>query len=267
MSKILNPTFIKAFFLNALGLLKKDPIFILGSGRCGSSLLVDVLHSNKAIKISQNEWYKVFLKTLEEGFNGSDFITDIIDFETITQQSVKSWSRIDKMYIKLILKYLSNYSGKVFFFKSPAISLMLPEIDTFFPNARYIHLYRNGYAVVNSVYKKEYFRVPRYRDKYTEIEFKKLAAKYWVLSTDAIDLFLKNKLNSIVFSYEDFTKNPKHFIDKIHSSFNVPGEAQFDYSSISSRNYKIDNLQQEEIATLTAIMKDTLQRKGYDVIK
>lgn len=271
MRKYFTPTFIKASLLYFFGKLKKDPVFIIGTGRCGSSLLVEVLQSNDQIYTSQEEFYATFLESLEAGFTQSDFLTDIIDFQRLTKESLSKRSALKAFYIKVLFKYLvyrEAKKGKRYLLKSPAVSLQLGQLNNYFPNAKYIHLYRNPYAVTLSLFKKEYFRVQRYRDHFTEEEFKTLAAQYWNVSMAAISKFLNviKQDRYMEFSYESFTEAPEKHCEAIALFLSVDPNFQFDFAKVKSTNYKIAGLNESEIQPLNAIFSEMATVKGYDLL-
>lgn len=269
MKRFFTPTFIKAALFQLLGKNKRVPGFILGSGRCGSSLLVDVLSSNNQIDVKQQEWYRYFLKRLNKGYKSKEFLTDIIDFKRITEKSIKAWTPLDRFYIKAMFSYAANKNAdRVYLIKSPAISLMLSEIEQMFPEAIYIHLYRNGYAVVNSLFNKEYQRVKRYQESFSEQEFKVLAARYWAVSVGEIEKFLKkqspNRVKSL--SYEDFTANPADALTNIAELLKVNNNFGFKLSEIKSTNYKISELAKDDISAIREIIEPLHKELGYEPI-
>lgn len=268
MRKYFTPTFLKACFYFLFKKHSRHPVFIVGSGRCGSSLLVDVLKTNEELQVGQQEYYHLFLKTLKKGFEGTPFLTDIIDIGTITAQSIQSYSALDRYYIKALFNYFSNRDSCIYLLKSPAISLLLPILKDWFPKARFIHLYRNPYAVTLSLFNKEYFRVKRYQEHYSEEAFRALSAAYWKTSVTKIDDFLKGLKTEeyIEFSYEAFTENPVSVLTEIATFLNVSNVFTFDVSTIQSTNTKIENLPQAERASITEILGEILIQKGYEPI-
>ncbi|NND61779.1 MAG: sulfotransferase [Flavobacteriaceae bacterium] len=268
MRRFINPTFLKAAIWYWTGKSTKDPHFIIGTGRCGSSLLVDVLASNEAVKTSQFEWYHTFLKTLKRSYAAQDFLTDIIDIEKVSEESVRSWNAFDRFYMKALFKYFASYSDKTYIIKSPAISLILKELQQLFPKGKFIHLYRNPYAVTLSVYKKEYFRVERYREVYTETEFKAVAANYWNSSMKGVEDFLNSidKETFLEFSYEEFTKDARKKTAEIAGFLNISNNFSYDFSTIRSTNYKIENLSTEEVKMLNPIFREMMEKKNYEPI-
>jgi Sulfotransferase family len=268
MRRYFTPTFLKASLYYFLGRSGQDPIFIVGSGRCGSSLLVDILKSNDNIKISQREWYGIFLKKLKDGYVRKVFLTDIIDFKVITKESLESWTSLDRFFIKVMLKYFASYSDKKYILKSPAISLMLPYLEELFPKAKYIHLYRNGYAVVLSLYKKEYFREKRYRDEFTPLEFKELAAQYWTDSLEGIQSFFKtiDIKRYLELSYECFCEEPVYYGEQLASFIGTAANYSFDFSTVKSTNYKIEELNQQELTNINLILNEQLALHNYEPI-
>ena len=262
---------IKSIFISYYNRLinkGQEPIFILGTGRCGSTLLVDILATNPDIQIDQNEQYDWFLLALYDGLgkHHQPMYTDLINYKLTAKKSIARWTPYYRTKLRIMIDRKINQNNKVFFLKSPAVTFILPELKKLYPKAKYIHLYRNGFAVSRSWFKKNYFKVKEYQDNYTEEEFILECAKYYNDSILSIDDFFKTIQIEKQFSlsYEDLTKNPEVEISKILDFSEVEDKCDFDLSTIKSANYKIDELEDKLKAELKEIMKDSLETLGYN---
>ncbi|MAB47552.1 MULTISPECIES: sulfotransferase family protein [Winogradskyella] len=241
------------------------PIFIIGTGRCGSDLMVDVLETNPGIQIDKNEQYDWFLPALFGGKERSPMLSDLINYRLTAKESLKQWTAYYRFKLKLIIENKINANNKVFILKSPAITFLLDEIDKMFPDAKYIHLYRNGFSVSKSWCTKEYPRVKAYQDAFSEEDFLFKCAEYYNDSIIEISNFLtkigKDRQHSI--SYEDFCENPKGELSKILQFVNVNQQCTFDLSKIVSTNHKVNNLNPDIKLKLNGIMSKSLTVLGY----
>lgn len=244
---------------------EKQPIFIIGTGRCGSSLLVDILATNKEIRINQDELYYELLPALKEGFEVDPIYSDLVRPDITAKKSLKKYSLLYKLRLFTILSRLSNGDG-TYILKSPAMTFVLDEVFQLFPKTKFIHLHRNGFAVARSWYLKEYFREKRYQKYFTDDEFLNICAKYYEDSIVTISEFIKKvpSNNQLTLSYETFTQNPEEHIEAILKFINVDSPCNFDYSTVRSTNDKINKLPEQKIDELKAIMNTSLRILNYN---
>ncbi|MEO1033766.1 MAG: sulfotransferase [Bacteroidota bacterium] len=256
---------VRAFY-NRLINKRQDPIFIVGTGRCGSTLLVDILMTNPDIQIDQNEQYDWFLMAAnDQGKKHDPIYSDLVNFDITVKKSLEKWTPFYKSKLKIMMDTKMSKTNKRFFLKSPAITFMLPEIKKLFPNAKYIHLYRNGFAVARSWFKKEYFRVKEYQDSFTEDEFILECAKYYNASILAINDFFEGLEDDKKFSlsYEKLTENPEDEIAKLLKFSDVESQCQFDFTEVKSTNFKIDKIEGHLKSELKQIMNESLKSLDY----
>lgn len=253
-------------YYNRLFNKRQDPIFIVGTGRCGSTLLVDILMTNPDIQIDQNEQYDWFLMAAnDEGKRHNPVYSDIVNHAITVKKSLDQWTPYYKSKLRIMMDTKMSKTNKRFFLKSPAITFMLPEIQKLYPKARYIHLYRNGFAVARSWFKKEYFRVKEYQDNFTEDEFILECARYYNASILAINSFFEslNDEQKFSLSYEELTEDPEGKINALLKFSDVEAQCQFDFSEVKSTNFKIDKIEDHLKSELKQIMNDSLQSLHY----
>ena len=136
-----------------------SPFFIIGTGRCGSSLLKRLLDSHKQLIGYPGEandlWhpnsYPFSLKTIES----PAYVEHPREFSLL---SVKNWpanypDQINKVFSDYFHNKKQNKRNLVI--KSAMISFILPEIYSIFPKAKFIHIYRYGPSVIESFLLKE----------------------------------------------------------------------------------------------------------------
>jgi hypothetical protein len=262
---------IKGTIATVLGHGLKNPLFIIGTGRCGTTLLVQVLKSHERLLGFPGEanelWHP---KSYPFATRSIETPAIVEDPQRFTDISLANWPVFQAWKIrKTFAGYRSaNGPSKTLFVKSAMISFMIPKILSLFPDARFMHIFRNGPSVVASFLKKEWSKYsgcfenePRYllhcagywNDCILEIEKRKAQ-----LSLVAKGAFLE-------FSYEKLCEDPKAVLGRIGEFLRVPSEEfHFDISQISSRNYKVGDVKKDETwAPLLEIMSPGMKLKGY----
>lgn len=197
------------------------PIFIVGSGRSGNTLVRRILSNEQDVYIppetyvlgqvikdfsnySKLEW-PVLVRLVLSHFNLSE------DFHFFPTQSLRDLyfelvdlpesdrclsTILDRFYLYMakIVKPSATRWGD----KTPLNSAHIESIYQVFPNAQFVHLVRNVYDVCLS-----YVKMGRYETYYD-------AAVRWRESNYAIEEFKKKAVNSVkTFKYEDLVVAPE----------------------------------------------------------
>lgn len=115
-------------------------VFIVGSPRSGTTLLGDIL--NKHAKISQ--WYEPY------------FVWDryFRRFPHDERAAEDATLKVCKQVYTDFLRYKHKTGSHIIADKSPRNSLKIPFIKKIFPQARFIHILRDGRDVTLSIYKE-----------------------------------------------------------------------------------------------------------------
>lgn len=166
--------------------------------------------------------------------------------------------------------------------KNPENSLRIPFLKKIFPDAIFIHLIRDGRAVVNSNYKQtelEPFRQkypfclfpkpPQWR-KYQNLPLILQFAHQWVDLLGHIRKVAITELSSenyIEIYYEDFCLAPHETLRKIDQFCGLPLSKR-NYSTIpvafNSQNFKWkDEFSNVQVKEIEEILGDTLIQYGY----
>lgn len=152
-----------------------SPFFIVGSGRCGTTLLRRILEANPAVHVPPESYVfaevtKVYACQcrLLSWHHLVDLILAIFEyqksFEVWFKESLRPlalrlhevpWSKRSLAYIiDQLYRYHSESIGKVITHwgdKTPLNTFFLDEITAVFPKAKIIHLLRDGLDVVSSM--------------------------------------------------------------------------------------------------------------------
>ena len=204
-----------------------SPIFIIGSGRSGNTLLRRIVMGHPDIYIppetyvlgpcirSYRRYQHLDWRTLSRLVLSMFALSE--DFETFPTQSLHSLYKEIRKYPKekrsldnvldgfyLFMAKHAKPSSKIWGDKTPINVNHLDEIDTVFPSARYIHIVRDGCDVVSS-----YLTMGRYQT----IE---AAARRWRDATIRCQEFgSKAPDRYLEIRYEDLVTRPKATTQKV----------------------------------------------------
>lgn len=260
----------------------KNPVFIIGSPRSGTTLLMDSLASHKEIATYPNEandlwhpqtypWRKSVHKSLFPPVE-----VNPIEF---TKYSIQNRSKREETRLKSTFgsfQYLMKREH--FLMKSALITFMIPYILDVFPTSKFIHIIRDGRGVVLSwaikVNKIIRDNIEDYENQNFGITYKELllnCSNSWKLHAREVDTQnskhnLKGRGLLLEFKYEDFCQNPDLYLVKIANFINVSPDYFMDrsYDHIKNMNYKYkQQLSAEEIQEITEIMEPGLRRWNY----
>ncbi len=139
-----------------------------------------------------------------------------------------------------------GHGGKQLFLKNPTTSYRIPDILELYPNAKFIHTYRNPYKVYSSTIKffDEVFAI------YTLQTWDKEKMKQDILDNYKLlyerlehDLPLIPKDRIAHCKYEDFIKNPAESLKEIYKKLNISGWKEYKkdivaYAELQKREHK-----------------------------
>ncbi len=276
LKRLIKTVSIKNCFLigkagKTLNLRLKEPIFIVGTGRCGTTLLVRILRSNSDISVfpgEANELWHPKLFPFEKAQIESPPIE--IDPKSFTALSVEHWPANHSERIKQTFNgfHLMVGNSKTLIVKSAMISFMMSQIKTIFPGAKYIHIYRYGPSVIESYFKKNFGKYSKY--SYTEYEYYRACAKYWNscilnIEQERISLSLAEKASFFEFSYEDFCNDPEGILQGFSNFLNVDyAKFTFDLSSVRNTNFKVNSVYKDKLKHLIDDeIYPAMKLKGY----
>jgi LPS sulfotransferase NodH len=238
------------------------PVFILGCGRSGTTILGKVLSKHGKI---------AYLNEPRDLWSSAYPETDIWTSKACTSGGRIHLSAADAVdaksrRIRRMFRFETLVSGRPLLIeKLPINNFRLGLIRAIFPDARYIHIYRNGLEVASSIatanktgdwfgsggYKwhklVEYARAEGNAGDAaalcaTDLEKGLLE---WRLSTEAAISFLAELPNTAFFelSYEEFVTHPANAVARIFRFVGVHADAEieaFVTETVSRRSDKVD---------------------------
>ena len=254
-----------------MGVRPKPPFVIIGTGRTGTNLLESILKTHPDIAMFPGEANELWHPRLVP-FNSStvDVPPIEIDPQHFSEVSLAHWPIGHVRTIQDVFEgfHWLRGSSKVLVTKSAMLSFMIPEVLAVWPDAKFIHLYRHGVAVVESYVKKNHGKYVRF--SYERNDYRLHCARYWnacILEIERrkqqLSLDLRGRL--IEFSYESLCQDPAEVLSRLAGFLGVKAEGfSVDRASITDQNYKTRDLKSSPEGTeLMDVMSQGLRLKGY----
>jgi len=256
-----------------LGFLKgypRNPVFIVGSPRSGTSIFNKMIaECDDVANLSE----AIFIWSPSDKNADCDHVKGAGDV-----------TREDELRIRGGFGFYQLFRRKrIFVNKCPRSSVRLAFISRLFPEARYIHVYRDGRAVVASIIniiEREKFRqkVPlgafckpsNWRD-YMDMGVVERHSHQWndIMETIGEDSASLDRDKWIDVRYEDFCRNPRDTMKEIFGFIGVtPTEGQLqriaDMPQPNDMKW-LEQFSQDEIDTMNRVMKPQLEAYGYNL--
>jgi len=214
---------------------EKQLVFIVGSGRSGTTLLRNILEHHPCVGVSPElKFFDVILANRTRYlFKSWDQKKRIIanrmyrksmqSEDPLWQGSVLSLAKIentidtaknyDEIFLSLLDLYSTNRDAPIQIEKTPSNVFFLKKIAKKFPNARFIHIVRDGREVVASAKKREW------SENVEELSL------WWVLSLDAFRKFTRSlvgkKRKYIEVKYENLITNSESELEKVFKFLSI----------------------------------------------
>ena len=266
--------------------MKNPPFFIIGAPRSGTTLLSVLLANHPEVYIDGDsvglslaeniERYKVRLamdlsrprkEVFQEVIAGSykNRLARIFDVHQLDQfPDVRSYAAHS------IEQFAAKHGKKIWGDKTPELIFKVPELLQWFPDARFIHVVRDGHANSVSLHKRQYMDL-------------RLATQYWK-DCNAYGLALEHILGNaqyLLVKYEDVLSQPTQTLETVCQFLGIPYEASMlalDQSAdTSSENSYVGKqldaskvhqwkkqLNTQQIQTVERIAGDLLHHFGYE---
>jgi omega-hydroxy-beta-dihydromenaquinone-9 sulfotransferase len=256
----------------------KNPIFILGVARSGTTLLNDILSKHKQIAVlseANDLWDPTGYP-----WNASNHETPPVWIDV--QTYIARWWRDThprQQQIRAVFGAYQRLLNKPWFLnKTPLNTYRVPQLLEIFPDARFIHLVRDGRAVVQSYTRKEYSKfleMPQAfapYNVYKSEDISRSLADFWQQSLDIVHaddekLGLTQEGRMIEIQYEHLCDNMRGTLENICQFIGISGN---DFAptvwqiETKSQNHKWkDSLSAALIADIHQRMDKGLREQGY----
>ncbi len=170
--------------------------------------------------------------------------------------------KLRRNYLKIVKKLTYYTGGKQLILKSPENTARIDMLLELFPDAKFIHIYRNPYSVFPStvgMFKKLFpiFSLEDITKHPDELVDNVILDIYEKLYTQYLrDKALIPEHNLIEIKYEDFVQDPMHYMKRVYEELDIEGYAEQkgnfeDYinaqSGYRTNNYKIDTINKKRL--------------------
>lgn len=140
----------------------RRPIFIVGTGRCGTTLLASMIGSHSNIIITPET---TFLFDIDQMLKSSDDVDSLvnkftrhtrwIDFQISSQKLLQKLKRYSILTVPIVMDefydcFTETFNKPRWGDNTPFYVELLPKISKIWPNAYVIHIVRDGRGVANS---------------------------------------------------------------------------------------------------------------------
>jgi len=151
-----------------------------------------------------------------------DLYSKYLTFEGMPKHR-KKWKKAFRYMVKMLTL---GHVGKQLFLKNPSLSYRIPDILEMYPNAKFIHTYRNPYKVYSSSIKffNEVFAIYTLQTWDDEKMKQDILDNYKLLYEKFDeDLSLIPKENIVHSKYEDFITDPVNSLNAIYDQLKIDG--------------------------------------------
>ncbi len=250
------------------------PYFVVTAGRSGSTFLMRVLEEHPDLAVYPSEANRLWHpKAYPRRRFGEEVPRFWREPERFVEYSLRHQTAADARRLRATFGAYRALMGRpTFVCKSAMIQFSLPWVCGQFPDARFIHLVRDGRSVVLS-YGKRLLRRGKEEspDPAPDGEMLRALARYWRDSVDAVDrasreLGLAAEGRLLEVSYEALCADPAAELRRLTAFFGLaaPATAGRLPAGFEDRNWKAAReLTGELAADLDAIMRPGLERLGY----
>jgi len=256
-----------------------NPIFIIGYNNSGKSLIKKNIACNKEIAVYPGEANELWHPGAYP-WRYSDLSRPPIWYDPhfYVEKSLAHWSGSHKAKIKKEFASFQMLSRKSFLvIESAMIAFLTPQLIELFPDARFIHIYRDGRVVSYLAAKKEAERMDKDPEPYKKTGFYYESfddllcqmANYWRLTMKEIDQMVKGDMvdsNKILeLSYEGFCSNPERQMQRLYNFIGVPVHS-FSNSILENKNdMDLQEVSKNDYSLLNELLSPVLKFRGYIV--
>ncbi|MEA2071680.1 MAG: sulfotransferase [Asgard group archaeon] len=146
-------------------------------------------------------------------------------FDNASPKDLQRWKRRYQFFIKKVALKKSNRDKRLVL-KNPANTYRVKHLIEMYPNAKFIHLYRNPYEVYASTIKFhndtcEVFALQTWDMDELKENVLDLYQQLYVNFDEKIEIVSED--NWVDVRYEDFIENPLRILKRVYSSLNLEG--------------------------------------------
>jgi hypothetical protein len=182
---------------------------------------IDGPYEEEAAIAVLNKWS--FFHCLHFARNADEQYLKSIHFENLNDDEIINWKN---NYLKFMKAITFANDNKRLLLKNPANTARIPTLLELFPNAVFIHIYRNPYKVYLSTIKmrnKVLDKLALQNASKEEIEKEVIENYKRVMKTYFEQKNLISKDNLIEIRYEDLVKDPITIVKQIYTKLRIPG--------------------------------------------
>jgi len=275
----------------------EKPIFIVGAPRSGTNLFYRLLtqhpslgwFSNYTVKkflspdllrviqlrrrifdlrkfsYPKDEFHESFFSTIERPVEGGDLWNFAIKGDWAPKILER---RLD--FVKLIIiETLIQQNKKRFLSKFPRNSIRIPLLNNVFPNSKFIHIIRDGRAVINSMLQRskenpsEFFGIPLKNSENMNLSPIKKHAIQWeeVIKEVRSSAVYLNKNQFLEVKYESLINDPKLILNKITKFCELP---DFSYTFIKDDQNPNSNTKAKQYEKIIDLIMISNQNRHYE---
>jgi hypothetical protein len=200
-----------------------------------------------------------------------DFYRRWVEFDGISDAGRSAWWR---EFNRVLIRATLNHGGKRLVLKNPPHTARIIEILKRYPNARFIHIYRNPYVVYLStrhLYKTAIppFNVQNYPALKMERDFLQIYRRMMLRFFELEKIVPEDRLFSI--RYEDFAEDPLPTLQRAYTHLGIEGWEEAEptlntyLKTLGGYRKNRYNMSEEDIATVQRHWGFAIDRWGYSV--
>jgi len=200
---------------------------------------------------------------------GDSIFRRTILFEGLSDKEIAQWQ---ETYRYLLQKVALANGGRQLLLKNPAHSGRIPTLLKMFPNAKFIHVYRNPFVVVASTMKlmDRFLNLFSLQQHDWNAVQEDVLQRYQMLMQRLFrdkELIPQNQLLEV--SHEEMTKQPLEVLQRIYSHLNLPGfdtaQPQMANYVQSMSNYETNRYKFDDatVTRWTPFLQASIDRWGY----
>ncbi|MFX1279356.1 MAG: sulfotransferase [Promethearchaeota archaeon] len=192
-----------------------------------------------------------------------------ICLDHVSKKVLEKWQ---KAYLYLLKKTTLTVKGKQLILKNPANTARIGLLLKLFPDAKFIHIYRNPYVVFVSM--KNFYESTIRQFMLQEVSVSEIEKFILIIYKDMMEKYFREKElipkeNLIEIKFEDLEKDPISILESIYKHLRLKGFSrvrnQFEKYLLLIKNYQknIYNFTKEKISLVQEYWKFTIDNWKY----